>query len=539
MVVAAEPGFVKFVESRSAALLRTAMLLCHGDRHAAEDVVRTALIKAYLSWRRIRRPESAEPYVRAVLVRTAIDQQRSHHVRVEHLAPVSRESAPAGVGDLDERLQLWPYLESLSARQRAVVVLRYYEDLSEEQIAHVLGCSLGAVKTDTRHALTTLRQTVDVDGTSTAAQRGIPMPDEVEVLLARKMRADVDETRVDTDFLHSTLHDAVAVRRRRRVMVTAVSGAAVLAAIVASTIAAFTSSPEATPPIPPRSSTTTAATGSVQPAKPYAWAGTLPSDVPPRVPFITGGVLRAPGLEYRLGGGNGGIAGAVHGGWLVRLYPPPRYVVVPAAGHPTPLPAANSQVDGAAVSPDGQRVAYGGQVIDVATRRVVATMPGGAKIVVGWIRPGVVYTDVNGGARLWKPGGTPHRLGVRLAGPLGDGNTLLDTTGSCGRAVEVSPEAILTTLYRGCDAADPMGLSPRGTTVLTVAGQAVDLLTGDRTPLPLPLVEAASRGQLGWEDEHTIVFPVYRGRSGSAVRFVRCTTPDGSCSLAGPAHAVK
>lgn len=170
---APEPGFVRFVESRSAALLRTATLLCHGDSQAAEDLVRTALTKTYLAWGRIRRPESAEPYVRTLLVRTAVDRQRSRHHQAEHLDDGSPATPvrDADLAELEDRLELWPYLAGLSSRQRAVVVLRYYEDLSEEQIAHVLGCSRSSVKTHASHALAALRQTLDVDDASTEQAR--------------------------------------------------------------------------------------------------------------------------------------------------------------------------------------------------------------------------------------------------------------------------------------------------------------------------------------------------------------------------------
>lgn len=370
------------------------------------------------------------------------------------------------------------------------------------------------------------------------------MPDELETLLTRRMRSEVDDAHVDSTFLRSTLDGAVAARRRRRMIVTAGSGAAVAALVVAATITALSSSPEAPSPSEPADTRSTrVATGSVQPAHPYAWAGTLPRDLPPQVFILSGRVLRAPGLEYRFPSGSVSLVGTVRGGWLVRLYHAgtgaARYVVVPTAGHPTRLPRADAHVDGAAVSPDGQRVAYGGLVIDVATGRPVATMPGDARTIAGWIRPGVVYTDANGDARLWLPGGKRQRLGVRLAGPLGDGSALLDFGNTCGRVVSVSPDAVLTTLYQACDEAAPIGLSPRGTTVLTTGGEAVDLVAGSRTALPIPLAVAAQQGRVTWEDEHTIVFPVYRGEPSARVRFVRCTTPDGSCTLAGPSHVVK
>lgn len=160
---------MRFVESRSTALLRTATLLCYGDRRAAEDLVKTALVKAYLAWGRIRQPELAEPYVRTLLVRTAIDRQRSRHRRGELLDEELPEAPVHGdaLTGAEERLELWPYLARLSAQERATVVLRCYEDLSEAQIAHVLGCSRGAVTTHKSRALARLRQARGGDGART------------------------------------------------------------------------------------------------------------------------------------------------------------------------------------------------------------------------------------------------------------------------------------------------------------------------------------------------------------------------------------
>lgn len=368
------------------------------------------------------------------------------------------------------------------------------------------------------------------------------MPDELETLLTRRMRNEVDDAHVDSAFLRAALDGAVAARRRRRMIVTAGSGAAAAAVVVAAITAALSSSPEAPSASEPADTPSMrVTTGSVQPAHPYAWAGTLPSDLAPRVPFIAAGVLRASGVEYRFrSGSSGSVVGNVRIGWLVRLddagSAPARYVLVPSAGHPAPvLPQTENRVSGAAVSPDGQHVAYGGKVIDVVTGRQLVTMPDNARSIIGWIWPGVVYTDRRRGAWLWQPEGAPKRLGILPGAVPGQGDTVLDSADPCGRVVEVSREAVLTTLYRACDDGDPVGLSPHGTVVLTIGGVAVNLLSGDRTAMPIPLVDAAERDQVAWEDEHTVVFPVYRVRGGSPdrVRFVRCATSTGDCRLAG------
>jgi RNA polymerase sigma-70 factor (sigma-E family) len=160
--VSAEAEYVEFVQTRSSALLRTACLLTAGDRQAAEDLVQTALAQAYVAWWRIRESAAREAYVRRILTRAAIRRTRRRAWRAEELMaeppddPVGDESDP-----VDVRLSVWPLLRALPARQRAVVVLRYYEDLSEAQIADALGCSPGTVKSHASRALATLRSQLD------------------------------------------------------------------------------------------------------------------------------------------------------------------------------------------------------------------------------------------------------------------------------------------------------------------------------------------------------------------------------------------
>ncbi len=154
-----EPGFRRFVESRSTALLRTAVLLCSGDRGAAERLVRTATTKTYLAWGRIRRPEAAEPYARSVLARAALG--RTQPARPAPGAPGTLTTAALGPEDLarlEDRLELWPYLAGLPGLQRAVVVLRYHDGLCDDEIAQVLTCSRRVVTAAAADALAVLRQ---------------------------------------------------------------------------------------------------------------------------------------------------------------------------------------------------------------------------------------------------------------------------------------------------------------------------------------------------------------------------------------------
>lgn len=152
--------FTHFVQGRSTALLRTAYLLTAGDASAAEDLLQTALLQTLRHWRRIRERESIERFVRQVMVneRRAWFRRRASSEVVTDAAP--HRPDPAG----DRALQrvedgdaLWPALSSLPRRQRAVVVLRYFEDLPEDEVALILGCSVGTVKSQASRALAKLR----------------------------------------------------------------------------------------------------------------------------------------------------------------------------------------------------------------------------------------------------------------------------------------------------------------------------------------------------------------------------------------------
>jgi RNA polymerase sigma-70 factor (sigma-E family) len=143
--------------ARQPSLLRTAYLLT-GDRHAAEDLVQTALAKLYLSWDKVRDRQLIDGYVRRILVNEHNSLWRRAWKRHEVLAPslpdrAGRPDAP----DLGEAAALWDFVRSLPRRQRSVVVLRFYEELSEAETATVLGVSVGTVKSQTSRALATLR----------------------------------------------------------------------------------------------------------------------------------------------------------------------------------------------------------------------------------------------------------------------------------------------------------------------------------------------------------------------------------------------
>ena len=156
-------AFVEFVEAAIPSLRRTAYLI-GGDWHKAEDVVQETLYKLYLAWPKVQRAGNPFAYVRRMLVNVAYDAGRRPWRREVNSAEVTEYAVhgdfAAGHADRDEVLEA---LRALGPRQRACVVLRYYEDLSVEQTAALMGCSAGTVKKLTARALERLRQRIDED----------------------------------------------------------------------------------------------------------------------------------------------------------------------------------------------------------------------------------------------------------------------------------------------------------------------------------------------------------------------------------------
>ncbi len=148
-------AFRDYVAARSTALLRTAYLLT-GNRADAEDLLQTALAKTYLAWDRIREREALDGYVRRVMVNTQTSFWRRRRPEIAY-DEVPDAGTPDRTGESDLHDALWTALAGLPARQRAMVVLRYYEDLSEVETARVLGVSVGTVKSTTSRALVKLR----------------------------------------------------------------------------------------------------------------------------------------------------------------------------------------------------------------------------------------------------------------------------------------------------------------------------------------------------------------------------------------------
>jgi RNA polymerase sigma-70 factor (sigma-E family) len=169
--------FAELVTARSAALHRAAYLMV-GDAALAEDLVQEALVKTYVAWPRLRDPANAEAYCRKAITTTAISWFRrkswSHEGpgRQAEELHVSGGTEPGHADSVAQSQWLWEGLQQLPPRQRAAIVLRYYEDLTEAQTAHAMGCAVGTVKSQVAAGLSKLR-----DHLGEAADDLLPLSD--------------------------------------------------------------------------------------------------------------------------------------------------------------------------------------------------------------------------------------------------------------------------------------------------------------------------------------------------------------------------
>ena len=156
MATAHDDDFASFVSTRSGPLLRLAVGLT-GSRPAGEDLLQSALTRAYLSWSKVRAASDADAYVRRIVVNSHVSLLRRRRVREElrsELADVVGTTPSYGIDDRDA---LWTALARLGRRQRAIVVLRYYEDLPDAQIADLLSCRPATVRSQAMRALAVLK----------------------------------------------------------------------------------------------------------------------------------------------------------------------------------------------------------------------------------------------------------------------------------------------------------------------------------------------------------------------------------------------
>jgi RNA polymerase sigma-70 factor (sigma-E family) len=181
-----EREFREFVAARSPSLLRTAYFLTGGDVHDAQDLLQTALMATARHWSRIVQRDHPEAYVRRALARHQTNRWRWRARRPETLmsAPPERPHGRDEQAGIELRHGLLGALRALPPRQRAVVVLRYYEDRPEAEVAKLLQISVGTVRSQTAKALAKLRATYPADRrttpTTTSARARIRVPDGVD-----------------------------------------------------------------------------------------------------------------------------------------------------------------------------------------------------------------------------------------------------------------------------------------------------------------------------------------------------------------------
>jgi RNA polymerase sigma-70 factor (sigma-E family) len=168
----AEDEFVQYATAASGRLRRTAFLLC-GDWHTAEDLTQTTLTKVFAAWRRISHRDAVNAYAMRTLLNTYLAESRRKRPTEVLTGQLPEQAADAPGPEL--RLAVLAALAMLPPKARAVVVLRYWADLSVDQVAGLLGCSPGNVKSQSARALDKLR--LLLDDTATAADSPVPVAD--------------------------------------------------------------------------------------------------------------------------------------------------------------------------------------------------------------------------------------------------------------------------------------------------------------------------------------------------------------------------
>lgn len=174
----AELTFEDFVRARSGSLLRTALLLAGQNEAEAEDLLQLALERAYRHWGRVSRAGEPERYVRAILANASADRWRRAARRAERplLAVVTGPAVADRTAEVENRDYLVRALATLPPRQRAVLVLRYFDDLSEIETARMLGCTVGTVKAHAARGLARLRAATRQDSPRPISRRIPPQP---------------------------------------------------------------------------------------------------------------------------------------------------------------------------------------------------------------------------------------------------------------------------------------------------------------------------------------------------------------------------
>jgi RNA polymerase sigma-70 factor (sigma-E family) len=157
MNAALEREYVDYVQARLATLRRTAYELC-GDAHRGDDLVQQTITKLYLHWRKARLARNLDAYSPRILVRAFLDERRLRWARVHLFAAAPEPDGTPPGGDVEDRMVLRDALARLPRRLRAVLVLRFIADLSVYDVAEILECSPGTVKSQTFRGLAEMRR---------------------------------------------------------------------------------------------------------------------------------------------------------------------------------------------------------------------------------------------------------------------------------------------------------------------------------------------------------------------------------------------
>ncbi|WP_327008410.1 SigE family RNA polymerase sigma factor [Dactylosporangium sp. NBC_01737] len=157
----AQREYVEYVTGAMPALRRLGYILC-GDEHRADDLVQQAITKLYVSWQRIRDVEHLDQYVRTMVVRGFIDERRRSWFQTKLMAaPPDTPGPREATSEVEEAIVLRAALAKVPRRQQAVLVLRFLCDLPVDEVAAMLECSTGTVKSQTARGLATLRRYVE------------------------------------------------------------------------------------------------------------------------------------------------------------------------------------------------------------------------------------------------------------------------------------------------------------------------------------------------------------------------------------------
>ena len=206
--------FDRFVAETAEPLLRSAYLITW-DFAEAEDLVQECLFKVARRWPRVKKMERPVAYVRTVLIHLALDEGKRRSQRRSELGPEAiglleahrDDAAVRSFGRVETRTDLLGVLRELPPRQRAALVLRYFDDLSEAEVADVMGCSVGTVKSTTSRALERLRREfegtgaasdITADGTQESGTSGSSRPTDFRTAALSYARPDVDAIAQDT-----------------------------------------------------------------------------------------------------------------------------------------------------------------------------------------------------------------------------------------------------------------------------------------------------------------------------------------------------